>query len=125
LWVAGFQTTPVAHGTDLALRLIQPPPTVVLMTAEFACLRGGDWMAELARRPDWRDVPVIVATNMLKSVFAESLRRSGVPVLRRPVDREELLHALETIGFPPLSRARKQSPALRRTFLAPPNRSRH
>jgi CheY-like chemotaxis protein len=123
LWGAGFQTSPVAHSPALAERLCQPPPTVVLMTAEFAQQQGGDWLAELARRPGWRDVPVIVATNTMNSVFAESLRRSGVPVLQRPIDPEELLRALEAVGLPPINRERKPL-QLRRTVLVARNRSR-
>ena len=123
LWGAGFQTSPVAHSPALAERLNEPPPTVVLMTAEFAEQQGGDWLAELARRPGWCDVPIIVATNTMNSVFAESLRRSGVPVLQRPIDREELHRALAAIGFPPV-RGTPRPLALRRTVVVARRRSR-
>jgi CheY-like chemotaxis protein len=100
LWGAGFRAWPVPHGLAMAERLRAAPPSVVVITAEFARQRGGDWLAELSRRPRWQNVPVIVATTKVDSVFAESLRRAGVPVVRRPVERDDLHRALAALGLP-------------------------
>jgi hypothetical protein len=67
---------------------------------------GGDWLAEQARRPRWQHVPAIPATSCPDSVFAQALRRVGVPVLAKPASTMALRSALDEVGvlLPPQGR---------------------
>jgi len=104
LWSAGYRA-PSARSADELLLLLQQldplPPRALVMAVEFDGNRGGDWLAELSRRPSWREVPVIAITHNPGSVFAAAVGRMGVPVVSKPIEVASFHTALGRIGCPP------------------------
>jgi DNA-binding response OmpR family regulator len=86
--------------------------SLVIMAAEFGGNTGGDWMAELSRRPSWSRVPVITTTRTPNSIFACALRTAKVPVLCKPVGEAALNRTLAMLGF---QRGSPPPPELART----------
>ena len=102
LWRAGFLTMRALELDSFATLLGRDEvPTVALVAAEFDGGKGGDCLAEMSRRPRWRDVPVIVLTRSPQALFAEALQRMGTPVLEKPIADEPLRAALCAVERPP------------------------
>src|SRR5439155_15188693 len=112
MWEAGFTTFAAANSSILGTLLEDVKDALLVMiSAEFAGHTGGDWLADLSRRPGWKGVLVIATTSSPGSIFAQALGRSGVPVLGRPIERDPLYAALENLGIP----ATTPDPAFERT----------
>jgi DNA-binding response OmpR family regulator len=95
----GFSVHPASDAASMRLRVDGGCADLLVISAEFGRDTGGDWMAELARCPRWREVPVIALTSLPESLFADALRRAGVPVLAKPVDDDALRRALLEVGI--------------------------
>jgi CheY-like chemotaxis protein len=117
---AGFATWTVSCAAAIAdalETLKERPNRIVVMAAEASSWAATDWLAEMSRRAEWRDVPVILTTGLPTSVFCEALRRSGTPVLVKPIRRARLRQAVRQLGFafvrPPRELARAASLVLK------------
>ena len=102
LWKAGFVSRIASDGEQLRWwvegsdrHLVR----IIVISAEFGGNTGGDWLAELSRRPTWQKVPTIATTCFGQSVFADALRRGGMPVLQKPVVPHAMGQALERLGL--------------------------
>lgn len=51
-------------GTDALLRLEQAPPHVVLLDLMLPGVSGFDILAAMRKLPSWKDVPVIILSNL-------------------------------------------------------------
>jgi CheY-like chemotaxis protein len=91
---AGFLVTAVEDGLDALRRIESDPPDVVVLDIALPRLGGRDVLRELRANPQTRGLPVVIVTGTDVTDLNE---RAGVPVMRKPVDPEELVTTVETL----------------------------
>ena len=85
--LAGWEVHPVPSGTAAADVVAQVRPDAVLLDVMMPGLDGPGTLAELHRREETRDVPVVFLTAKTQAREVEALRAMGAAgVLAKPFD---------------------------------------
>ncbi|NNN05550.1 MAG: response regulator [Elusimicrobia bacterium] len=103
---AGYRVDAATTGAEALLALeTEPRPGAIFLDLLLADMDGFDFLAEIERKPDWKDIPVIVLTNasLTESQQTELDRRvalvieksplSALDAIRRLTERLSALHA--------------------------------
>jgi CheY-like chemotaxis protein len=89
----GWAVTEAANGQEGLEAVASNRPTVILLDLMMPKMDGFDFITELHRRPEWRNIPIVVLTA--RDLSADDRRRlSGYVekiLSKGAVSREELL----------------------------------
>ncbi len=92
----GYGVHAAADGRDALDRLeVGLRPDVILLDLMMPVLNGFDVLEALNRRPDWKDIPVVIVSAN-RGYEAEDLK-GAVGVLRKPVSVDRLLAVVEQV----------------------------
>ena len=88
----GYQVMAVEDGFS-ALQVVEAdPPDVIVLDMALPRLSGRDVLRELRGSPMTRNIPVVIATG---TDVADLDERAGSQVLRKPIDADTLVDAVE------------------------------
>ena len=92
----GYGVHAAADGRDALDRLeVGLRPDVILLDLMMPVLNGFDVLEALNRRPDWKDIPVVIVSAN-RGYEAEDLK-GAAGVLRKPVSVDRLLAVVEQV----------------------------
>jgi CheY-like chemotaxis protein len=108
---AGFRVIAVSNGVEALRRLEAERPDAVVLDLGLPMLDGRDVRREMASRPEWRDIPVVVVTG----TDSGGVTPDVAAILQKPVHGEVIGFAVEQA----IRRARRRHPHLVRGATAP------
>lgn len=95
LRASGFTVIEAVNGQDALAKLDDSPVGIVITDLRMPQMDGLEFTRELRRKPDYKDVPVV----MLTSEFSDYKRTEGISVgvdewISKPFIPQQLLHAV-------------------------------
>ena len=91
---AGFAVAAVEDGLAALQRIESDPPDVIVLDMALPRLGGRDVLRELRANPATRAIPIIIVTG---TDITDLNERAGVPVLKKPVDPDALVEAVDQL----------------------------
>jgi CheY-like chemotaxis protein len=101
---AGYAVRAVPDGAHALPLLRESTPSLIVTDLFMPRVNGGDLLALLERDRRWSRIPVVVITGHAKSVMAQILARSGMPVLAKPFSVTRLLEEVRSQVVDPAGR---------------------
>ena len=98
----GYLVTTADNGADALELMRASPPHAVLLDLMMPILDGWKVLAECARHPDLRHIPVI-CMSALSGVDVRVRARGAAAFVPKPIDLSELLTALREFASPPMA----------------------
>jgi CheY-like chemotaxis protein len=91
----GYEVACVGNGREALdhLKTANPRPCVILLDLMMPVMDGWQFRAEQLREPSIADVPVVCVTAVAEQ--SERIERLRAPCLRKPVEFQALLDAVE------------------------------
>jgi len=89
----GFETMTAANGREALERMRVKRPCLVLLDLMMPVMDGWQFRAQQLREPALAGVPVVCVTAVAEDT--ERIERLKVPCLRKPVEFQALLNAVE------------------------------
>lgn len=89
----GFETMTAANGREALEQMRARRPCLVLLDLMMPVMDGWQFRAEQLREPALADVPVVCVTALAEQTA--NIARLKVPCLRKPVEFQALLKAVE------------------------------
>jgi DNA-binding response OmpR family regulator len=89
----GFETMTASNGREALERMRSRRPCLVLLDLMMPVMDGWQFRAEQLREPALADVPVVCVTAVAE--HTERIARLQAPCLRKPVEFQALLAAVE------------------------------
>jgi len=88
----GYQVMSAANGRE-ALRLLPdvPRPCAIILDIIMPVMSGTDFYRELRADPKLADIPVLISTSN------PSRAPGSLPIVKKPINLERLLSAVETL----------------------------
>jgi twitching motility two-component system response regulator PilH len=96
---AGFEVVASDNGEDAILKSKQMRPDLILMDVVMPGLNGFQATRAISRDPDTKSIPIILCTS--KSQETDKiwgLRQGARDYIVKPVDRDELLAKISSLG---------------------------
>ncbi len=91
----GFEVAPARHGKEALERLrAEPPPSLILLDLMMPVMNGWELCAELRADPSLATIPVVIFSGDHRSL-TRSAPEGIAAVLRKPVDVDDLLRAID------------------------------
>ena len=85
--VGGFEVSVCLSGKTLLERLPEFKPDLVIVDVLMPDITGPEVFAEIRRRPEYDEVPVIYLTGVIQEEELEDLRETGVAdIILKPFD---------------------------------------
>ena len=86
----GYEVVAVRSGVDALLELKREPlPKLIILDLQMPRMSGQSFMAEVARHPEWAQIPVLVVSGDPNGL--EKVRKMGASgYLRKPITLSEL-----------------------------------
>jgi CheY-like chemotaxis protein len=94
---AGYEVVTAANGRQGLERLAEMPrPDLIVLDMMMPVMNGAAMLAEMASRPDLRDLPVIVLSSLPEEAIRARAQRA-VAILRKPCTLSEVLDAIARV----------------------------
>jgi GAF domain-containing protein/CheY-like chemotaxis protein len=93
----GWQVTEAEDGEVAVGALAAARPDVIILDLMMPRMDGFEFLHELRRRPEWRDIPVVVVTAMDLTEEDRTRLNGGVERIIQKSDRDEMLHQLSGV----------------------------
>ena len=74
-----------------------PRPCILLLDWTMSPMNGEELLIHLQRRPDARQLPVVIMTASDRGVARDQLGPTVVAVLRKPFELDELIATLQRV----------------------------
>ena len=104
LTMHGFETMTAANGREALDRMRARRPCLVLLDLMMPVMDGWQFRAEQLSEPALADVPVVCVTAVAEQ--SDRIERLKAPCLRKPVEFQTLLDAVEGACGNPLDKVR-------------------
>ncbi len=94
----GWHVTEAENGRIALARLVEARPNVVILDLMMPEMDGFEFLDEMRRKPEWRDIPVVVVTAMDLTAEDRSRLNGGVERIIEKTGRDEMLdEVLDTL----------------------------
>jgi len=104
---AGFDVTTAIDGTEALVRLGERAFDVMVTDLEMPRLNGYELLEEVRRRPDTRELPVVILTTRAGAKHQSLARRLGVShYVTKPVTEDVFARLIESLALPGSAEAR-------------------
>jgi chemosensory pili system protein ChpA (sensor histidine kinase/response regulator) len=104
---AGFDVTTAIDGTEALVRLGERAFDVMVTDLEMPRLNGYELLEEVRRRPDTRQLPVVILTTRAGAKHQSLARRLGVShYVTKPVTEDVFARLIESLALPGSAEAR-------------------
>jgi adenylate cyclase len=92
----GWTVTEASDGRDALTKLSEARPDVIVLDLMMPEMDGFEFLEEMRRRAEWRDIPVVVVTA--KDLTDEDRRRlnGGVERIIQKTDRDDMLREMRS-----------------------------
>jgi CheY-like chemotaxis protein len=91
---AGWKVTEAENGQIALDRLAAARPDAIILDLMMPEMDGFEFLDELRRRADWRDIPVVVVTGRDLTEDDRSRLTGAVERIIQKIDRDAMLHEL-------------------------------
>jgi CheY-like chemotaxis protein len=93
----GWTVTEAIDGRDALARLSEARPDVIILDLMMPQMDGFEFLEEMRRKPEWRDIPVVVVTA--KDLTDADRRRlnGGVERIIQKTDRDDMLREMRSV----------------------------
>jgi len=107
----GWTVTEAIDGRDALTRLGEARPDVIILDLMMPEMDGFEFLEEMRRKAEWRDIPVVVVTA--KDLTDADRRRlnGGVERIIRKTDRDDMLREVRSVLAKRVERPRSVLPA--------------
>ena len=104
---AGFDVTTAIDGTEALVRLGERAFDVMVTDLEMPRLNGYELLEEVRRRPDTRELPVVILTTRAGAKHQSLARRLGVShYVTKPVTEDVFARLIDSLALPGSAEAR-------------------
>jgi len=90
----GYDFILAEHGLDALEALDRQTPSLLLTDLLMPVMNGVELIARLRDEPRWADLPIVVMTAAGDRIIGVELESLNLPVLKKPVDVEDLAQML-------------------------------
>jgi CheY-like chemotaxis protein len=103
--------TEATDGRDALKRLNEARPDAIILDLMMPEMDGFEFLEEMRRKAEWRDIPVVVVTA--RDLTAEDRDRlnGGVERIIQKTDRDEMLREVRSVLAQCVERRRSVQPA--------------
>jgi GAF domain-containing protein/DNA-binding response OmpR family regulator/anti-sigma regulatory factor (Ser/Thr protein kinase) len=107
----GWRVTEASDGRDALTRLSEARPDVIILDLMMPEMDGFEFLEEMRRKAEWRDIPVVVVTA--KDLTDADRRRlnGGVERIIQKTDRDDMLREVRSVLAKRVERPRSVLPA--------------
>jgi signal transduction histidine kinase/CheY-like chemotaxis protein len=93
----GWTVTEASDGRDALMKLNEAKPDVIILDLMMPEMDGFQFLDEMRRKAEWRDIPVVVVTA--KDLTEEDRRRlnGGVERIIQKTDRDDMLREMRSV----------------------------
>jgi signal transduction histidine kinase/DNA-binding response OmpR family regulator len=107
----GWMVTEATDGRDALARLNEARPDAIILDLMMPEMDGFEFLEEMRRNAEWRDIPVVVVTA--RDLTAEDRDRlnGGVERIIQKTDRDEMLREVRSVLAKCVKRQRSLQPA--------------
>jgi signal transduction histidine kinase/DNA-binding response OmpR family regulator len=107
----GWKVTEAVDGRDALTRLSEARPDVIILDLMMPQMDGFEFLDEMRRKAEWRDIPVVVVTA--KDLTDADRRRlnGGVERIIQKTDRDDMLREVRSVLAKLVERPRSVLPA--------------
>jgi CheY-like chemotaxis protein len=93
----GWKITEAANGREALTKLAETPADAIILDLMMPEMDGFEFLEEKRRKPEWREIPVVVVTA--RELTDEDRRRldGGVERIVQKTDRDEMLHEVRSV----------------------------
>jgi signal transduction histidine kinase/CheY-like chemotaxis protein len=107
----GWKVTEATDGRDALKRLNEARPDAIILDLMMPEMDGFEFLEEMRRKAEWRDIPVVVVTA--RDLTAEDRDRlnGGVERIIQKTDRDEMLREVRSVLAQCVERRRSVQPA--------------
>jgi CheY-like chemotaxis protein len=89
--------TEAIDGRDALTRLSEARPDVIILDLMMPEMDGFEFLEEMRRKAEWRDIPVVIVTGKDLTDADRSRLNGGVERIIQKTDRDDMLRELRSV----------------------------
>jgi len=107
----GWTVTEATNGRDALTRLNEARPDAIILDLMMPEMDGFEFLEEMRRKAEWRNIPVVVVTARDLTDEDRSRLNGGVERIIQKTDRDEMLREVRSVLAKCVERQRSVQPA--------------
>jgi CheY-like chemotaxis protein len=105
----GWRVTEASDGRDALTRLSEARPDVIILDLMMPEMDGFEFLEEMRRKAEWRDIPVVVVTAKDLTDADRSRLNGGVERIIQKTDRDDMLREVRSVLAKRVERAAQRT----------------
>jgi CheY-like chemotaxis protein len=108
----GWKITEAANGREALTKLNEAAADAIILDLMMPEMDGFEFLEEMRRKPEWRDIPVVVVTARELTDEDRDRLNGSVERIILKTDRDEMLHEVRSVLAKCVERQRSVQPAV-------------